>query len=264
MTTNSGRLAGRVAIVTGAGAGIGKAIARMFAAQGAQLVLADRDEVSVAQVAEEIAASGAAVTALTADISRSQDVAKVVAHATERFGGLHILINNAAAYQNDGTLMAVSEETWDLVMAVNLKGPWLCMRDAVTAMKNSGGGSIVNISSVNALFGLSLAAYSASKGGLLALTRLAALELGPLHIRVNAICPGTIMTDNSKAVYAERPGLEAAVTAMYPMGRLGEPDDIAHCAAYLASDEAKFVTGATFSIDGGLTAGRTFDLNYAK
>ncbi len=215
----------------------------------------------LAQVAARL---GDTCTSFTADVSLSADVAELTKRTLEKFGALHVLVNNAAAYEGDGTLLAVSEEIWDNVMAVNLKGPWLCMRHAVPAMRAAGGGSIVNIGSVNGSFGLNLTAYSASKGGLAALTRIAAVELGADNIRVNTICPGTIMTPNSVKVYADRPGLEEAVTAMYPIGHLGGIEDIAHCAVYLASQESKFITGATIAVDGGLTAGRSFDLNYVK
>ena len=255
------RLEGLVAIVTGAAGGIGEGIARRFCAEGARVVLTDIDAGPLSQVASEI---GASASAYTADISRSEQVQALVRHTVDKFGALNILVNNAAYYQDDGTLLAVSEETWDRVLAVNLKGPWQCMRHAVPAMRAAGGGSIVNIGSVNGSFGLSLTAYSSSKGGLAALTRVAAIELGVDKIRVNTICPGTIMTPNSVKVYEERPGLKEAVTKMYPMAELGEIGDVANCALYLASGESKFVTGATLTVDGGLTAGRTFDLSYVK
>ncbi|MEO8659866.1 MAG: SDR family oxidoreductase [Bryobacteraceae bacterium] len=255
------RLDGIVAIITGAAGGIGEAICRLFYDEGARIVLADVAEQPLAAIA---AGLGPRATSAACDVSSAASVHAMVQHAIQVFGSIHVLVNNAAAYQNDGTLMAVSEDTWDRIMAVNVKGPWLCMREAVPAMREAGGGSIINIGSVNGSFGLSLTAYSASKGGLAALTRVAAIELGPSNIRVNTICPGTIMTPASVALYAERPGLKEAVTAMYPMGKLGEVQDVANCALYLASKESKFVTGATFTVDGGLTAGRTFDLNYVK
>lgn len=255
------RLDGTVAIITGASGGIGEAIGRLFYAEGARVVLAD---IALEPIAAAAAALGPRATAVACDVSTAASVRAMVNHAIQVFGTVHVLVNNAAAYQNDGTLMAVSEETWDHIQAVNVKGPWLCMREAVPAMREAGGGSIINIGSVNGSFGLSLTAYSASKGGLAALTRVASIELGSSGIRVNTICPGTIMTPASVALYAERPGLKEAVTAMYPMGELGEVDDVANCALYLASKESKFVTGATFTIDGGLTAGRAFDLNYVK
>lgn len=250
-----------VAIVTGAAGGIGAGIAETFCAEGARVMITDCQAEPLAQLARRL---GKSCTSFPADISRSADVGNLVKTTLNTLGGLHVLVNNAAAYEGDGTLLAVPEEIWDHVMAVNLKGPWLCMRHAVPAMRAAGGGSIVNIGSVNGSFGLNLTAYSASKGGLAALTRIAAVELGVHAIRVNTICPGTIMTPNSQKVYAERPGLEQAVTAMYPIGHLGSIDDVAKCAVYLASNESRFVTGTTIAVDGGLTAGRTFDLNYAK
>jgi meso-butanediol dehydrogenase/(S,S)-butanediol dehydrogenase/diacetyl reductase len=185
----------------------------------------------------------------------------LVRHALEQFGRVDILVNNAAAYRGDGPLMSVAENVWDRIMAVNVKAPWLCTRAVVPAMRAVGGGAIVNIGSVNGSFGLSLAAYSASKGGLAALTRLAAIELGPDKIRVNTIEPGTIQTRNSRALYAERPGLKETVAAMYPMGELGDVADVASAALYLASPESKFVNGSILTVDGGLTAGRAFGLD---
>jgi len=257
----AGRLDGLVAIVTGAAGGIGAGIAEMFCGEGARVMLSDINAEPLEQMAKRI---GSGCSSFAADVSQCTNVAALIRFTSSHFGPPTVLVNNAAAYAGDGTLLGVSEETWDHVLAVNLKGPWLCMREVVPAMRAAGGGSIVNIGSVNGSFGLNLTAYSASKGGLAALTRIAAIELGPANIRVNTICPGTIMTPNSAKVYAERPGLEEAVTAMYPLGRVGAIEDIAYCAVYLASKESRFVTGSTVAVDGGLTAGRTFDLNYAK
>jgi NAD(P)-dependent dehydrogenase (short-subunit alcohol dehydrogenase family) len=257
----SGRLAGRAAIITGAAAGIGEGIGRRFAAEGARVVLADVDFERAARIAADI---GPSASAFRCDVSRREDVEGLVRDALERYGPVHILVNNAAAYRGDGHLSAVAEETWDRILAVNLKGPWLCIRSVVPHMRQHGSGSIVNIGSVNGSFGLSLAAYSASKGGLAALTRVAAIELGASGIRVNTICPGTIMTPNSSAIYADHPGMEEAVRCMYPLRRLGEITDIAGAALYLASDESKFVTGTILAVDGGLTAGREFPLNYVE
>lgn len=257
----SGRLAGRVAIITGAAGGIGEGIARLFLAEGARVVICDVDAEQLSRVAVDM---GGGVLPVAADVSRADDVAALVRQTVERFGAIHILVNNAAAYAGDGALMAVPEEVWERVLNVNLKGPWLCMRAVVPLMRLHKTGSIVNLGSVNGVFGLNLTAYSASKGGLGALTRIAAMELGCDGIRVNTICPGTIMTPNSIAVYAERPGLEEATRKMYALGKLGEIADVAAAALYLASSESKFVTGATLTVDGGLTAGRIFDLNYAE
>ena len=256
------RLKGKSAIVTGSATGIGKATAVLFAKEGARVVVSDVDETGGQQVMNAIKSEGGEAIFVLADISRAEDVQRLVEAAVQTFGRLDVLVNNAAAYRGDGNLMTVPDEIWDQVIAVNLKGTYLCCKFAIARMIESGGGSVVNLSSVNALMGLSLTAYTASKGGVQALTRLLAVEFAPKGIRVNSICPGTIMTENSRAIYAERPGLEERVTKMYPMGKLGAAVDVAECAVYLASDASAFVTGASLVVDGGLMAGRKFELDY--
>jgi 3-oxoacyl-[acyl-carrier protein] reductase len=255
------RLHGKPAIVTGSATGIGKATAILFAKEGARVVVSDIDESGGREVVNAITAAGDEAVFIAADVSRTADVERLVETTVQKFGRLDVLVNNAAVYRGDGGLLSVPDETWDQIIAVNLKGTYLCCKFAVAKMIESGG-SIVNLSSVNALMGLSLTAYTASKGGVQALTRLLAVEFATKGIRINSICPGTIMTENSIAIYAERPGLEERVTKMYPMGRLGKPAEIAECAVYLASDESSFVTGATLVVDGGLMAGRKFELDY--
>ncbi|MFN7996566.1 MAG: glucose 1-dehydrogenase [Bryobacteraceae bacterium] len=256
------RLKDKSAIVTGSATGIGKAIAMLFAREGARVVVSDVDEEGGRQVAAAIKAEGGGAIFVRADVSRSEDARQVVDAAVQAHGRLDILVNNAAVYRGDGVILGVADDVWEHVISVNLKGTFLCSKFAIARMIEDGGGSIVNLSSVNALMGLSLTAYTASKGGVEAMSRLLAVEYAPKGIRVNCICPGTIMTENSKAIYAERPGLEEQVTKMYPMGRVGTPQDIAECALYLASDSSSFVTGARFVVDGGLMAGRKFALDY--
>lgn len=256
------RLEGKSAVVTGSATGIGKAAAVLFAKEGARVVVSDVDATGGQQVAGAIKAEGGEAIFIKADVSQVADVERLIEGAVGAYGRLDVLVNNAAAYLGDGSVLLVRDETWDKIIAVNLKGTYLCCKFAIARMIESGGGSIVNLSSVNALMGLSLTAYTASKGGVQALTRLLAVEFAPKGIRVNSICPGTIMTENSIAVYRERPGLEERVTKMYPMGKLGVPTDIAECAVYLASDASSFVTGASLVVDGGLMAGRKFDLDY--
>jgi len=255
------RLKGKSAIVTGSATGIGKATATLFAQEGARVVVSDVDETGGQQVAAAIQAEGGEAIFARADVSQAEDVERLVETAVRTFGRLEVLVNNAAVYRGDGNILSVPDEIWDKVIAVNLKGTYLCCKSAIARMIE-GGGSIVNLSSVNALVGVSLTAYTASKGGVQALTKLLAVEFGPKGIRVNCICPGTIMTENSIAIYRERPGLEERVTKMYPMGKLGTPADIAQCAVYLASDASSFVTGASLVVDGGLIAGRKFELDY--
>ena len=256
------RLKGKPAIVTGSATGIGKATAILFAQEGARVVVSDVDEPGGREVVNAITGAGGEAIFVPADVSRAEDVERLVETAVRTFGRLDVLVNNAAAYLGDGGLLSVPDETWDRIIAVNLKGTYLCCKFAIAKMVESGGGSIVNLSSVNALMGLSLTAYTASKGGVQALTRLLAIEFAPKGIRMNSICPGTIMTENSIAIYAERPELEERITKMHPVGRLGKPADVAECAVYLASDESSFVTGAALIVDGGLMAGRKFELDY--
>ena len=256
------RLKGKSAIVTGSATGIGKATAALFAKEGARVVVSDIDETGGEQVATGIKADGGQAIFVNADVSQVVDVERLIEAAVGAYGRLDVLVNNAAVYLGDGGLLSVPDEIWDKIIAVNLKGTYLCCKFAIARMIEGGGGSIVNLSSVNALMGLSLTAYTASKGGVQALTRLLAVEFAPHGIRVNSICPGTIMTENSIAIYNERQGLEERVRKMYPLGRLGAPGDIAECAVYLASDASSFVTGASLVVDGGLMAGRKFELDY--
>ena len=259
--SSGARLEGKCAIVTGSATGIGKAAATLFAREGARVVVSDVDEAG-RQVVEAIKGDGGEAIFLRTDVSRAEDAERMVDTAVRTYGRLDVLVNNAAVYLGDGNILTVADETWNQIIGVNLKGTYLCCKFAIARMIESGGGSIVNLSSVNALMGLSLTAYTASKGGVQALTRLLAVDFGPKGIRVNSICPGTIMTENSIAIYRERPGLAESVTRMYPMGKLGAPVDVAECALYLASDASSFVTGASFVVDGGLMAGRKFALDY--
>ena len=255
------RLEGKCAIVTGSATGIGKATATLFAKEGARIVVSDVDEAG-RQVVDAIKGDGGEAVFVRADVSRADDAARMVETAVRTYGRLDVLVNNAAVYLGDGNILTVADETWNQIIGVNLNGTYLCCKFAIARMIETGGGSIVNLASVNALMGLSLTAYTASKGGVQALTRLLAVDFGPKGIRVNSICPGTIMTENSIAIYRERPGLAESVTRMYPMGKLGAPVDVAECALYLASDASSFVTGASFVVDGGLMAGRKFELDY--
>jgi 3-oxoacyl-[acyl-carrier protein] reductase len=258
----SGRLKGKSAIVTGSATGIGKATAMLFASEGARVVVSDIDEAPAREVVNAVGAQGGEALFVKADVSNADDAQQLIETTVRSYGHLDVLVNNAAVYRGDGDILKVPDEVWDKVMAVNLKGTYLCCKFAIAQMLRQRGGSIVNISSVNALMGFSLTAYTASKGGVEALTRLLAMEFGPKGIRVNSICPGTIMTENSIAIYSERAGLKEQVTKMYPVGRLGAPLDVAECALYLASDASAFVTGASLVVDGGLTTGRKFDLDY--
>jgi NAD(P)-dependent dehydrogenase (short-subunit alcohol dehydrogenase family) len=244
------RLAGKVAIVTGAASGIGAAAVRAFAAEGAAVMALDVDAERGPAVAAEV--EGAAFR--RCDVSVDEDVAGMVAETAERFGRPDLLFNNAGVMPG-GTLLDQSLADWERVMAVNLRGVFLCSRHVVAAMRG-GPGSIVNTASPTALLGYpGLVAYSASKGGVLALTRALAVELAPA-IRVNAVVPGTTRTgilEGYLDTVADRDAALAEFERQHPLGRIAAPEDVAAAAVYLASDDSAFVTGSTLTVDGGLT-----------
>ena len=245
------RLAGKTAFITGAGNGIGREIARRFAAQGARIISIDTDAIGSSQTASLIREAGGHCEPVEGDVSSAADVERAFRMA----GPVDILINNAAVWEGDGLLHEVSEQAWDRIQAVCLKGVFLCSKEALRGMMDRRAGVIVNISSVNALRGIHLGAYTAAKGGILSLTRLLAVQYGRFGIRVNAICPGTILTESSRRYYDDHPDLEAELRALYPAGKFGAPAGVADCALYLASPEAEFLNGSIIVLDGGLTAG---------
>ena len=243
----SGRLTGKVAVVTGAGSGMGRAIVRQFCAQGAKVIAAD-----VSGKQDDLPAElGAACHATHADVSKSADVQAMLKLAEERFGRLDVLCNNAGISGQIAPTADQDEDAFDEVIAVNLRGVFLGMKYAIPLMLKTGGGSIVNTSSMASLVAFpSMPAYCASKGGVSMLTKLTAAEYASQGIRVNAILPGAIDTGMTKALPKEI--LEGAVAATL-MGRIGTPDEIAHLAVFLASDESSFITGTLTPVDGGYT-----------
>jgi NAD(P)-dependent dehydrogenase (short-subunit alcohol dehydrogenase family) len=253
-----GRLDGKVAAITGAGSGIGRAAALLFAAEGAAVAVADLRDDAAKGVADEIAESGGRSLAVTADVSAAVDAARIVEATVAEFGALHVLYNNAGV-DSRGDVVDGTERDWDLCLDVNAKGTFLCSKFAVPAMEAAGGGSIVNQGSVAALVGIrNFAAYCAAKGAVVALTRSMAVDLAPRAIRVNCICPGTIFTPLMEGMLRDRGGGDldrglALTVAKYPLGRLGNPVDVAHLALFLASDEAAWVTGSVYTVDGGMT-----------
>ncbi|MGA2519419.1 MAG: glucose 1-dehydrogenase [Acidimicrobiales bacterium] len=250
------RLVGKVALITGAGSGIGRAAAGIFAAEGATVVVADVVSDAAAETVDGIEAAGGRALAVTVDVSVEGEAQEAVRRAVQDCGALHVLFNNAGIFpSDDGGLLDTPPATWDRVMAVNLRGVWLCSRAAVPAMIAAGGGSIVNVASFVALMGAATAqvAYTASKGGVLAFTRELAVEYARRNVRANALCPGPIETPLLAELLAD-PERRNRRMVHIPMGRLGRPEEVARAALFLASDESSFMTGSALVVDGGITA----------
>ncbi|MDE0652637.1 MAG: glucose 1-dehydrogenase [bacterium] len=248
------RLDGKVCVITGAGSGQGRAAALRFAEEGGSVVIVEVDRSGGAAAADEIAAAGGEALFVEADVSVEDDWRRVVAGAVERFGGVDVLYNNAAvAPVEDGSVVDVPLEVWDRILAVNLTGPMLGCRHAIPEMLRRGGGSIINTSSIRAFVGGSqpIDAYTASKGALISLTRSLAVVYGPEGIRTNVIAPGTIRTPMALVHDAHGDAGSQMRLARYPVGRFGEPTEIADLAVYLASDESRWTNGAVMVIDGG-------------
>ena len=248
------RLIDRTAIVTGAGSGIGRAIGELFAKEGAQVVSVDRIGARANDSAEQIKNAGGRAVAVEADVTQAVDIARMVATALATFGRLDILVNNAGWSEGDD-ILSIDEETWDFNLQVDLKSVFLCSKAVLPYLLTQKSGAIVNISSVNGLTGLGEEAYSAAKAGIINLTQNMAVKYGPQSVRVNCICPGTIRTPIWQPRLEKDPQVFERLAQWYPLGRVGEPEDVANAALFLASDEAAWITGATLLVDGGLTAG---------
>ena len=244
------RLNKKIAIITGGGSGIGKAIAMAFVREGAQVVIAGRDSKKLALAAEEI---GANCLAITADVSHATDVQKLVSAALEKFKRVDILVNNAAVLL-PGTAETLSEQDFDQTFNINVRGLWLLSRAVLPHMRAAGGGSIINIGSVLSLLGArNRVAYSASKGAVVAMTKAMALDHAAENIRINCICPGIVETE-LVAKFNTDENVRRQRVAMHPMGRFGRPDEVANAAIYLASDESGWTTGSNLTVDGGYSA----------
>ncbi len=248
------RLAGRVALVTGAGSGIGEAIAVRLARAGAVVIATDLEPDTAERTARTIRDAGGQATAATLDVTRDGAAADVVEAAITAHGSVDILVSNAGA-GSDAPPLEVDLVTWDRMIAVNLTGHLLCIRAVLPHMVARRRGSIVTIGSVNGLTGLGEEAYSAAKAGLVSLTRNIAVRHGADGVRANLIAPGTVRTPIWAARLAERPDALERLAGWYPLGRVGEPEDVADAALFLASDESRWVTGIVLPVDGGLTAG---------
>lgn len=248
-------LMGKVAIVTGASAGIGRAAAFAMAAEGANVVIADVDVMRGEQVASDINDKGGTAVFVRTDVTDDASVAALVAETVARFGGLDVAFNNAGIEGTPAPTAECTPENWQRTLAVNLTGVWSCMRHEIPRMLERDGGSIVNCSSVAGLVGFAtIPAYTASKHGVAGLTKTAALEYAEQGIRVNAVCPGVIDTEMVERFTGGQPEAEAAMIATEPVGRLGHPEEIADAVVWLCSDRSSFVTGQAIAVDGGFVA----------
>lgn len=249
------QLTGKVGIVTGGSAGIGRAAALALAAEGAAIVVADVDVARGEEVVGEIEDKGGKALFVHTDVSDDADVAALVARTVQHFGGLDLAFNNAGVEGAPAVTHECPPENWQRTLAVNLTGVWSCMRHEIPRMLERGGGSIVNCSSVAGLVGFgTIPAYVASKHGVVGLTRTAALEYAQRGIRVNAVCPGVIDTEMIDRFTGGQPEAEAALLGSEPVGRLGQPSEVADAVVWLCSDRSSFVTGQTIAVDGGFLA----------
>jgi NAD(P)-dependent dehydrogenase (short-subunit alcohol dehydrogenase family) len=253
---DGGRLAGRTALVTGAGSGIGRETALLFASEGANVVVADRDASAGSATVEAIADAGGQAHCVAVDVSQATAVEAAVTEAEQTFGALHILFNNAGIVPDeDGLPEDTPEAVWDRVIDVNLKGVFLGCKFGIPALLRAGGGSIINTASFVAVVGAATAqiAYTASKGGVLAMTREIAVAYAKRGIRANALCPGPVDTPLLQELLAD-PAARARRLVHVPMGRLAQASEIARAVLFLASEESSYVNGATFLVDGGITS----------
>jgi NAD(P)-dependent dehydrogenase (short-subunit alcohol dehydrogenase family) len=250
------RLADKVTIITGAGGGMGRVAARMFAAEGAKVVVAEYGEAAGRETVDLITADGGTASFIRADVSKESDARAMVDHAIATYGRLDCLYNNAGVMpEADHSVTDTEVDVWDQVMAVNVRGVFLGCKYAIPAMVANGGGSIINIASFVAIVGCSVPqdAYTASKGALLSLTRSLAVQFGPQGIRTNAICPGPVETPLLMDWLVKDEEAKRIRLARNPTGRFGKPEEIVHMAIYLASDESRWTNGASLVVDGGIT-----------
>ena len=248
-------LEGKVALITGGSSGIGRVAALAFAREGARVVLGNRRVEEGEETVRRVRETGGEALVVRTDVTRAADVEALVAKAVQTYGRLDCAFNNAGMTGDMARTAECTEENWDRTLNVNLKGVWLAMKYEILQMLNQGGGAIVNNASVAGLVGMRGGpAYSASKGGVVQLTRTAALEYAKAGIRVNAVCPGFVATPMTEEHTRTNPDLEAWIKRIQPMGRLATPEEVAEAVVWLCSDAASFVTGHPLVLDGGLIA----------
>jgi len=248
------KLANKVALITGAGSGMGKSAALIFSREGAKVAAIDINEAQVKETAAEITQHGGSAIALRADVSKSEDVKRMVDETVAKFGALNIVYNNAGIEGESNFISNMTEDQFDRVIAINLRGVFLGMKYSLPHLIKAGGGSIINQASIAGLIAVrGGAGYAAAKAGVLALTRVGALEYGRYNIRVNAICPGAIETPMAQRIRQGQPPNPKAIQRISVLGRMAEAEEIAKVALFLASDDSSFATGAPFIIDGGWT-----------
>ena len=248
-----GRLDGKVALITGAGGGMGRVATQVFVREGARVVAVD---VKAEAVQETVGDLGDNAVAAAGDVTRDADVQRIVRTAVDRFGSLNVLYNNAGVFdQADESVLTMSEQIWDRTMAINVRGLALCCKHGIPELIRAGGGSVINIASFVALVGSSVPqdAYTASKGAVIALTKSLAVQFGPKGVRANAICPGPIETPLMRDLLSDEKKKRVRLNRI-PLGRFGHAEDIVYAGVYLASDESTWTTGATLVIDGGITS----------
>ena len=255
MKDQEGKLNGKVVLITGAGSGIGRESAVLFAQEGAKIVVGDVNEEAGRETVSMIMSKKGEAFFVKVDVSQSAEVKELMKSCVNYYGTLDVLYNSAGVFfiDKDGSVTEVNEEIWNITIKVNLSGTFYCCKYAIPIMMENKRGSIINMSSISASVGNAPVAYSASKGGILSLTGRIAISHAPYNIRANAICPGLIETPMTKSRFEDAEFLESYRNKI-PLYRTGKPIEVAHLALYLASDESSYVTGANFTIDGGLVA----------